>query len=305
MIKKKQNSQNIALFIGSDITSHLIMNFLIKDLIENGCIVYIFSQKNKLNPKILSQLQELFFYERTLLNQYVYPFLNARPLIENAEFTSLHHLETIYHGKLFTRIVEDVNAAETLRFLQEKNITIGISVRWYQKFSVELIDYFHSQGDVHVPFFVNLHPGLLPEYRGVTTFYRSMQNNENNAGFTLHYISPLWDAGDIISRQARPLDYSVSVIENMCLQAASAAKLVAKAVEKVVNNQEISSHPQSKEKAAYYTHPTADDFADFQKKGIQLIRTKEMLNLLVDKFTVIGSAEESALRAELIGASQR
>lgn len=44
----------------------------------------------------------------------------------------------------------------------------------------------------------NLHPSLLPKYRGCSSLTWSMINGEKNVGYTYHYIDAGTDTGDII-----------------------------------------------------------------------------------------------------------
>ena len=45
---------------------------------------------------------------------------------------------------------------------------------------------------------INIHPSLLPKYKGLNTHKRALINNEKYAGCTVHYVSPDLDAGKII-----------------------------------------------------------------------------------------------------------
>ncbi len=51
--------------------------------------------------------------------------------------------------------------------------------------------------------FLNLHTGWLPEYRGVKSEFWVLYNEDHaRAGWTLHYMTPQLDAGDIVLRRA-------------------------------------------------------------------------------------------------------
>lgn len=47
----------------------------------------------------------------------------------------------------------------------------------------------------------NLHPSLLPKYRGCSSLTWAMINGESNAGYTFHYINEKCDDGDIIYQE--------------------------------------------------------------------------------------------------------
>ncbi|MEE4538823.1 MAG: phosphoribosylglycinamide formyltransferase [Erythrobacter sp.] len=49
---------------------------------------------------------------------------------------------------------------------------------------------------------LNIHPSLLPEYRGLDTFARAIAAGDRHAGASVHIVTPQLDAGEVIA-QAR------------------------------------------------------------------------------------------------------
>ena len=45
---------------------------------------------------------------------------------------------------------------------------------------------------------INIHPSLLPKYKGLNTHQRAIENNEKYCGCTVHYVNSKLDAGKII-----------------------------------------------------------------------------------------------------------
>ena len=45
---------------------------------------------------------------------------------------------------------------------------------------------------------INIHPSLLPKYKGLNTHTRAIKNNEEFSGCTVHYVNNLLDSGKII-----------------------------------------------------------------------------------------------------------
>ena len=50
---------------------------------------------------------------------------------------------------------------------------------------------------------INLHPSLLPSYKGLMTHKRMLINNEKYFGFSIHKVSPLLDEGEVISQKSK------------------------------------------------------------------------------------------------------
>ena len=45
---------------------------------------------------------------------------------------------------------------------------------------------------------VNIHPSLLPKYKGLNTHQKALKNNDKYSGCTIHYVTDKVDAGKII-----------------------------------------------------------------------------------------------------------
>ena len=45
---------------------------------------------------------------------------------------------------------------------------------------------------------INIHPSLLPKYKGLNTHKRVLKNNEKYTGCTVHFVTPKLDSGKII-----------------------------------------------------------------------------------------------------------
>ena len=56
---------------------------------------------------------------------------------------------------------------------------------------------------------LNLHPSLLPAYRGPDPWFWQYFDELKTSGFTVHKMSPKEDAGDILSQQKFPMNYTM------------------------------------------------------------------------------------------------
>ena len=48
---------------------------------------------------------------------------------------------------------------------------------------------------------INIHPSLLPKYKGLNTHKRVIKNNEKFTGCTVHYVNKFLDSGKIIFKK--------------------------------------------------------------------------------------------------------
>lgn len=101
---------------------------------------------------------------------------------------------------------------------------------------------------------VNVHPSLLPHYRGPSPTYWVVRNGEPKTGLTSHYIDDGMDTGDIIAQREIDLDVREtvdSVIEKM-------KPLVAGLMEDTLNRLQDPSfvpYPQTDSLATYAPRP--------------------------------------------------
>ena len=49
---------------------------------------------------------------------------------------------------------------------------------------------------------INIHPSLLPKYKGTNTFARILKNKEKKTGCTVHYVNEKLDSGKIILKKS-------------------------------------------------------------------------------------------------------
>ena len=54
---------------------------------------------------------------------------------------------------------------------------------------------------------INIHPSLLPKFKGLNTFLRIKKNNEVKSGCTVHYVNEKLDSGNIIVQKSFFISY--------------------------------------------------------------------------------------------------
>lgn len=52
---------------------------------------------------------------------------------------------------------------------------------------------------------INIHPSLLPDYKGLDTHARAIADGKSEAGCTVHYVVPALDSGEIIMQERVPI----------------------------------------------------------------------------------------------------
>lgn len=111
-----------------------------------------------------------------------------------------------------TVYTSDVNGPDFRALIKKSDV--GIITGFAQIFSAETIKCFRSLG--------NLHPSILPLYRGPAPTYWCLRNRERSTGFTIHKVTAKIDSGELLYQQVVPIEGETIVLE-LTLKVAHAA----------------------------------------------------------------------------------
>ena len=91
---------------------------------------------------------------------------------------------------------QDIKKAEKsiLYELNKNNIDLVCLAGYMKILSKNFITRFKGK-------IINIHPSLLPKYKGLNTHQRVLDNNEKFSGCTIHYVSKKLDSGKIIAKK--------------------------------------------------------------------------------------------------------
>lgn len=80
---------------------------------------------------------------------------------------------------------------------------------------------------------INLHPSLLPQYRGSSPIQWALANGDTKTGVTILYVSEKMDAGDILLQREIAIDPDDTAATLEPVLAAAGAELLMEAVEQI------------------------------------------------------------------------
>ncbi len=119
---------------------------------------------------------------------------------------------------------------------------------------------------------LNLHSGILPDYRGVMATFWAMLNQEASIGSTLHWIVDSGiDTGPVVEIGRRPADYSQTYLWNVLSLYADGAAAVAGSIEALARGDEVPGTFQPSAAGSYYGAPGPDDVRAFLAAGQRLV----------------------------------
>ena len=87
-----------------------------------------------------------------------------------------------------------INLETFLNELHKKNISIICLAGYMRILNKKFINRFNKK-------IINIHPSLLPKYKGLDTFNRVLKNKEKLTGCTVHYVNKKLDSGKTILKK--------------------------------------------------------------------------------------------------------
>ena len=104
--------------------------------------------------------------------------------------------ELIKLNELKIKIYEKVSNLNT-KFIG--NCDVVFSVGYLKKIESKIIENYEI---------INLHPSLLPKYKGLMTHKRMLINNEIKYGYSIHKVTKYLDDGEILSQNKQSISTS-------------------------------------------------------------------------------------------------
>ena len=173
--------------------------------------IYAHAALNQLIPKLSDHDLGMFYSQRVgSASQTRDPRLVALAQVETdfaaAPGLSFEALASESHCR--EMVITDINGRD-LKVLRAFDADLLISIRFGQIFKADAI----AQPRTGI---INLHSGLLPEYKGVMASFWSLLNSESHLGTTLHWVTDSKiDSGQIISQRAQPVRADLSYSEQV------------------------------------------------------------------------------------------
>ncbi len=166
--------------------------------------------------------------------------------------------------KLRNLSFRSVNSEAFKEFLIANNIDLMLVGTWREKIKREIFDVPRLAS-------VNVHPSLLPKYRGPNPYLQVIKNGERFSGFTFHLIDEKFDNGAILyQKRVEILPYYTSkeLREKITFEVKQSLPDFLVALDKG----EIIPLEQNEKLATYYPNITEDEMMlDFERETAQEI----------------------------------
>lgn len=147
---------------------------------------------------------------------------------------------------------------------------------------------------------LNVHPSLLPEYRGPAPIHRALMNGDARTGVTIMHMAEEMDAGDILLQQEVPIapGEDRGALEARLADAGAALLLAAL---RLVATGEAPRRPQDHARATYAPALTpADEVIDWTRPAQAIVNRVRALAPVPGARTTLAGMPLKILRAEAL-----
>jgi methionyl-tRNA formyltransferase len=118
---------------------------------------------------------------------------------------------------------------------------------------------------------VNIHPSLLPAYRGPTPTSWCLAMGEKETGVTAHYLTQEFDGGPIVTQRRIPIHAEDTNGSLRFKLASLAQELIEELIEKLMRGKDLVSVPQNDQAMSHYPRWTRGNaFIDFNERAVDV-----------------------------------
>ena len=122
--------------------------------------------------------------------------------VEDAGILKLAHerkirAEFVAPGRFKTKL-EPKAEQRLVALLQEAGVDLVVLAGWMRMIKAPLLDAFPRR-------IINIHPSLLPAYRGLEAWKQALADGATETGCTVHFVDTGMDTGEVIAQTVVPI----------------------------------------------------------------------------------------------------
>lgn len=248
----------IAFFTNRDIYGCMVLNLLRPALSEHHVWVGYSERVGAASTTRLPMLDTLRFHEQTLPYEILFPKLEASGLGSHGRWLTFNQL--IGQNGWQATAIQSLAQPGLFTAVRAFAPDLCISVRFGKIFKGGWLT-LAPQG------ILNLHSGLLPEFRGVLATFWTLLQQRSEYGCTLHWINDAGiDTGLIIEDIRLPTMPGKSLFSHIAALYEPGAAAIARALGQLAIGAPPASQAQQG-RAQYFSYPQADDCQRFLSQG--------------------------------------
>lgn len=199
------------------------------------------------------------------------PLSNHTTFNDFKSFTKSRNLNFIEYN--------DFNSPELHKTIKELNVDLGVVFSFNHKLPMSFINLIKDG-------ILNLHPSLLPEYRGGNPYSRVILNGENETGVTIHFLSENFDEGDIVAQIKCPIESNDTMGTIFNNTNYLGTRLMLSAINEYEKTGTLPRKPQPEGEFKSAKNLKNEEFhVDFNKTAVEIERQIRALNPYLNCYT--------------------
>ncbi len=263
---------NIVLLLNNDIASNFALNLLLPSLTTHRIQVFLSSKVggNNVKPEALKDLAR--FEQQGVYQALTQENMPADKVIEKA--TSFKtYAEITQENGIAIEVLNEINSPAGIAKIKAFTPDLIVSIRYGVILKNPLIG-LAKHG------VINLHSGMLPDYRGVMATFWALLNGDEQLSASLHFIADnTIDTGGIIAHSTISVDRSKSYLWHVLNLYLGGCRLIEQALKTLAQGDNLLTTEQTDE-GNYYTFPRVEEINMFTKKCGALYEQQEVIELI-------------------------
>jgi methionyl-tRNA formyltransferase len=224
----------IIVCLNKDVYAAIVLNLLLP-YFKNHQVRIVLSDDIGDISRLPNDLIELKSYEQQKLSE-LFDVIDHKRKLPSEGFLTFNQIAEFFQSKV--SVYQDINSNQALEDMELFAPDLIISIRYSKAFSKKIIS-MPKRG------IINLHGGILPDYRGIMASFWSIFMNYNpgycdsEIGATLYYVNDVKNDGKIIDFYYSKVDFSRSLMFNIAKVYFGAYQMIVDFLEKIGNGSEI------------------------------------------------------------------
>jgi methionyl-tRNA formyltransferase len=257
-----------------DLAGSVALNLLLPKLAHHTVRIVMTEQVGRTPVDEPRQRRELRIAEQSFPSLALFPLLERAGLADtghrNLTFTEFQRLRGIPVEPL-----PDPNRGAGLEWVKSFAPDLILSVRYGAILKSEVLK-------IPPLGVLNLHSGILPQYRGILANFRAMLNGAAEIGCTVHCIRDAGiDTGDIVGIHREPLQRERSLLRNILALYPPGIDMLCNAVRTLEQGGKLATTVQQESDAVYYTYPTAEEWDEFSRRGCRVADPSDLHEVML------------------------
>lgn len=261
----------IAVLSNLDLHGNLGVN-LLRDTLAGHEVALFLSEKVGGGEPAVPELRVLKALEQDLPATVVWPLAEAADRPAEARYLTFPQIAEQLGG--FCEKLPHPNTPESLERMRRFAPDLVVSIRYGRV----LRDPFLAIPRLGV---LNLHSGLLPQYRGILATLRALIAGARTIGPTLHWITDgTIDTGPVVATAEVPVRPGLSLLDHILSVYPPGIELLKDALRRLARGEPVPSTPQDPNQGNYYSFPGPAELAALAEKGFPLYDPASYVELL-------------------------